>query len=554
MIPPEIKRLGREEEYLKALKEGKEKIPYCGLLILGEKGVGKTSLYRQLVGMKFDLHLKSTEGIDNNTVDTVDRRSFNVDEGVWQEIGSDVVERYGEAVMNNMAELMPGASESSQIEVVMEEMELLKEVRDIVADIVEASNKDAASTAVGAAMDRRPMLPPAPANLPMVSHTPAPTTDQSQSHPQPPPPKKLRSQLPEDHSPAVEAERQPPVICPVTAPQRAGNHPPKQQKHTLPSPQVEQPAPEKAPIERSGILNRRQCSRMGDYMKGKQPFEKKEPSLVLNALDFAGEQEYRPMHHCFITRRALYVVVFKIPDLLDDNCKSSAIKEIRYWIHSIHAHIYPPDETIKGKDKAINRVFLVGTHRDEQAPLEGDWKKINELIDSELISDQRCVDHIYPLEIPGYGESFFIPVENSIDFTHCQEEYLVKSGTKYLQDEIKIVYKDPERLPFLHEVYPIKWLHFEQDLKLMSKKKNPPIVKMEEVQKLANNSQIEVKKVENELPGFELAIRFFYDTGKFTFLSEFWSSLVNTQSFILYSCLCLMHALPFSYVLHQGLI
>ena len=520
LIPPEIIRLGREEEYLEALKEGKEKIPYCGLLILGEKGVGKTSLYRQLVGIKFDINVKSTEGIDKNTVDTVDRRSFNIDKGVWQEIGSDAVERYGEAVMNKVvSKFVPEASENNQIEIVVQEVDLLWQVRKIVADI-EASNKDIAATAVVASMDTRPIPTPAPANPLIVARTPALTTDQF--HPQPPPPKKAVNQPPVDRSPAVEVKQPPPVTSPVAAPQKEGNRPPKQKRALSVPQQAEQSAtaPEGATVgrsESSGMLNRRQCSKIGDYVKGKQPFQKKEPSLVLNALDFAGEAEYRPMHHCFITRRALYVVLFKIPEMLNDSRKT--IEEVRYWIHSIHAHIYPPDKTTKGEDEAINRVFLVGTHRDEQALSEREFEKINELIRSKLIRDPRCANHIYPLKVPGYGDAFFIPVENSIDVTH--EEYLVHSGTKCLQDEIKNVYEDPERLPFLHEYYPIKWLHFEQDLELMSKARNPPIAKMEEVEEIANNSQIEFKKkIDEKLPEFEVAIRFFYDAGKFFFLSE----------------------------------
>ena len=474
LVPPEIKRLGREEEYLKALKDGEEKIPYCGLLILGEKGVGKTSLYRQLAGMKFDVYLKSTEGIDKNTVDIVDRRSFNIDKGVWQEIGSDAGERYGDAVMNNVVpKLLLGVSENCQIESVVEEVELLEQVHQIVAQTLSP--------------------------VPDLSH---PTESRL------PPPKK-----------AVPVPRQltPPPKKAVPVPRCV-----RTQARQL------TPPPEEDSFAYSGMLNRRQCKKIGDYVKGKQPFQKKEPSLVLNVLDFAGEIEYRLIHHCYITRRALYVVVFKVPDMLDDGRKSSAIKEIQYWIHSIHAHIYPPDETVKRQDEAINRVFLVGTHRGERALSEREFKKINELIYCELICDSHCANHIYPLELPSYGKAFFIPVENSIDVTH--EEYLVESGIKYLQDEIKNVYEDPERLPSLHEYYPIKWLHFEQDLKLMSNARNPPIVKMEEVEKIY---QIGVKEIDE---AFKPATWFFHDTGKFSFLSELaYSPQICTQLLILHN-------------------
>ena len=58
------------------------------MLILGESQVGKTSLYRQLVGKEFREDLESTLGIDNNIVDTVvDERSITMEKSgnVWHE-------------------------------------------------------------------------------------------------------------------------------------------------------------------------------------------------------------------------------------------------------------------------------------------------------------------------------------------------------------------------------------------------------------------------------------------------------------------------------------
>ena len=87
IIPPEILRLGPEvvAAYEKALEEGKRIIPYCGMLILGESQVGKTSLYRQLVGKEFLKCLESTKGIDNNTVDTLVEERSVVTGNDWHE-------------------------------------------------------------------------------------------------------------------------------------------------------------------------------------------------------------------------------------------------------------------------------------------------------------------------------------------------------------------------------------------------------------------------------------------------------------------------------------
>jgi hypothetical protein len=311
---------------------------------------------------------------------------------------------------------------------------------------------------------------------------------------------------------------------------------PKQARKTPPPVEMEEPVtPPHAepPVGRSGssgMLNRRHGSRIGGIMKkGKEKFKAKEPTLVLNALDFAGQKEYRPMHHCFITRRALYVVVFKIPDLLsDDQAKScEAIEEIRYWIQSIHAHIYPPDPGMKDEDEKVKRVFLVGTHRGEEKLSQEDLDKINDLIEEKLLFDDRCVNHVCSIKLPSYkSKSFFIPVENSLDKTSNGASYLKKSGTKPLQEKIKAV--SDKELPFLHELHPIKWLRFEEDLKDLSKVKK--IVTVEEVDVIAANCDI---RKEDEK---DLALRFFHDTGKIIYPGEFvlnlWSQSKNSTSYL----------------------
>ena len=71
------------EIYRKALRKGKQKIPRCNLLILGEERTGKTSLYRLLVGKGFNPNQDSTKGIDNTVVETVDVRHIASD--TWEE-------------------------------------------------------------------------------------------------------------------------------------------------------------------------------------------------------------------------------------------------------------------------------------------------------------------------------------------------------------------------------------------------------------------------------------------------------------------------------------
>lgn len=553
MIPPEIKKLGPEAEeiYLRALEEGEQKIPYCGLLILGQEQVGKTSLYRQLVGKAFMEKLESTRGIDNNTVDTVDRRVLDLE--AWQEKeGTDTGEQFGDAVISMVVPQLPekpseGAHKKKEGEVVKEDA-LMAEIQRINNRLVKLKERETfarvmnppllttptfliphyfPSADVNAHQDPYPLQPFKTPSSPKAQRREErlqPGVQQKDINQGPPAPR-LRPNV---------AEKPPTMVQPPTLPPAPK---PKVMEHSLPKLAPQDPTPQREksatppPSEpersvSSGMLNRRQGGRLDSIVKrGKEEFKPIEPELVLNALDFAGQKEYRPMHHCFIRRRAIYVVVFKIPDLLNEDeykhCRT--IEEMRYWIHSIHAHIYPPDESMKGADEKVKRVFLVGTHRGKKLS-EENFNKINSSVE-KLAMDDRCVNHVCPVKLPDHGRSFFIPVENSVDKENCSGDYLVESGTKPLQEKIKEMCKDHRKLPFLHESHPIKWLKFEEDLKDFSKVKKPPIVKVQEVDGIAADCRITDEDTKN------LALHFFHDTGKIVYLSEFyervgWDSLM----------------------------
>ena len=229
--------------------------------------------------------------------------------------------------------------------------------------------------------------------------------------------------------------------------------------------------------------------------------EVKEPVLLLHSLDFAGQPEYKPMHHCWITRRSMYLVVFNLQMMLDyikGLISNNPVEELRYWIRSIHAHIYPPEEyEIKG-DECLKRVCLVGTHMcpdKEHEITEDELDLINEKLREVLVDDDRCIDHIHWTK---YG--IFVPVENSIDD-------IKMSGVKALQDELIHISKN---LKFLEEDYPLLWIRFEQELTI--RQQSFPILEMNEVLKIAEDIGITRDS--------EFALQFFHDSGKIICLSE----------------------------------
>ena len=466
------------------------------------------------MGKEFLEEMDSTRGIDNNTVDTVDRRSVAVNRKTgdkWLEKEKTTSnEQFSDAVAGQIVDKLPKKSseQTNRFEVPSEDA-LLKQINRITTSIISEKKRAAEAASRREATifipEPQPLVQPSLASAHPPIPQPVPRQPPSPNIPRPekPPP----SRTPSLPKPPME---KPPPPQPSPAPMEPRSRPEPRESSVAKPPPVQRPQPKPAKKrESTGTLRPWERSKLNEIVRGKRKFDKKEPPLVLNTLDFAGQEHYRPMHHCFISRRAMYMVVFKIPDMLSKELQDLAIADIRYWIHSIHAHIYPPDQTTRKKDKKINRIFLVGTHRNGHSDEE--LKKIDELI-KDLIDcdDQNClVNHVHCRSRESDFKYFF-PVENSVDIIARKDKYLEESGTKYLQDTIK-----NKNLPFLNEAHPIKWLKFEERLEQCHGEKTiTPVMTVEDVKKLALRCNI------TDEPTQDLALNFFHDTGKIIYLSE----------------------------------
>ncbi len=494
--------------YLEALREGKEKIPYCSMLILGDERVGKTSLYRQLVGKDFKEDWCQTRGIDNNTVDTVDRRALDIESDEWKEKESSEEDGgFIKALSKEVVKNLPPPEEVRDDGVdIMDEKDLILEMEGIIDSVKRIKE--------GRLMERIelpfPSIPPpssaffikpgaGPPSPSLERKVPVEQKKKKEDNVKPRPEKKSP---PLRESPIPKPKRLPDAKLPDTIPASPDTTPPDTTPpDATPAPGVEK---EDQPL---AMLNWRQSSILDIAVK-KRVVDSKNPPLVFNTLDFAGQKLYRPMHHCFISRRALYIVVFKIPDMLVEASRKKSLEEVRYWIHSIHSHIYSPEKDVTREDKKINRVFLVGTHRGDHT--DEDLKKIDKLIKKELFSDDRCCNHIHPVGKLSCPTDYFIPVENKIDCNH--DNYLHISGTRDVQIIVKTT---STTLPFLDEYYPIKWLKFEEHLKKqMETLSTTPVMTVEGVKALAIKSNITSEDQQ------DLALKFFHDTGKIICISE----------------------------------
>lgn len=243
-------------------------------------------------------------------------------------------------------------------------------------------------------------------------------------------------------------------------------------------------------------------------MLTQQKLKQKELSLSLNVLDFAGQKQYWPMHRCFLSRRALYLLVFKIPDMLAyiNNPLIAAynpLEDICYWLRSIHAHIKSDHD-----EKFSKQVLLVGTHLGAYS--HENLQKIDKFLMDEVImaKNQLYARHVHSIDESNTMQ-WFMPVENSIDINRRPQTYLQESGAKLVQDKVKEL---SELMPFLKEEHPIKWIKLEQ--LIFEAGKLIPIMTMAEVIGIVEQCAITSREQQ------KLTLQFFNLTGKIICLGK----------------------------------
>ena len=199
----------------------------------------------------------------------------------------------------------------------------------------------------------------------------------------------------------------------------------------------------------------------------------RESNLILSLFDFGGQSVFNIIHHLFLTSYGVYVVVFNMLDILDDNKREQSLSEMSFWINSIVMHT---SDVMTGK---MAPVFLVGTHKDYINDAVN-FDRISQIIEERFqynvgwphIQENRNL-------ISGYSLCFF-PVSN--------KEGLRDGVVMGLMSAIENVIKESE---YVKEPRPLTWLKALDEL-LATKKSYLPIT---EATSIAIENGVEVDAV-----------------------------------------------------------
>ena len=501
-IPLEIRRLGEDaiQRYKQLLRKGKQKkMPRCNLIALGEQGVGKTSLLCLLTGEKFLEKRDSTRGIDHDDINAALVELLLVSSEEWTRVKAEVIaQRNQEQFVSSVAEeLKPhfhGKKESTGAKTRPQPGELEADISKIDQYLDEVEQK--------AKMLQKDPPKPSPSQQPQamkgaaVFQSPENSSQKLVKNVDKPSEKKKPSVK------KTKAERPQVIPLPFSPPSQplAPSNP--QLVETVPAKGEGSGTDNSPPRVRDANFGRRMSKSIVACAKEKSNVV--EPVLQYKALDFAGQPEYRAMHHCFIVRRAIYLMVFNLQSVIKaieapDEKNKRALEEIWYWLNSIHAHIHrlgPEPDTLK-------RILLVGTHRGEETLNKDDMQSIDKKL-KQYIEGTPLYNDMYRAG----GDVWFAAVENSIDGE--KERDRQESGASSLQVSIRDAWND---LPFKNEEYPSTWLLFEEYLH-QKRHMAHPIVSADSIKSIAN----EKFGIEDE--DLELALGFFHDTGTITYPSR----------------------------------
>ena len=431
--------------YEEALKDGKTQIPHIKFVLLGEAGHGKTSLLRLLEGEEFEPDSTSTEGID---CDLVSSKTFiGTDDSCWKKHDRlTYAEAVASIVVKNLSDPdTPAKRQRSHQDDLTEEV-----IKQQIARLFHPPPPEEPMCHTfesPSTWEANELHPPSPHPPIRFAHDPNNITEQPESTPDPPRPGRMLS--------------------------HAG----------------------------TGRALDRALSKLKDAGGGAE-----NPKLTFTTYDFAGQDLYRPMHHCFITQRSVFVIVFnsQVYNKLRRENDESRYKYISYWFNTVSAYTEVMGDPKLGRKPPV---FLVGTHRGPYD--DGKGKRFIKLAPDEEKEIREDLEKCYQEDddydryighLKGSAHDHFYFVESSQE----GEE----SGAPGLRCCLR---KKADSLPYMKQEYPVRWLQLEEMLK------DQGLVLLADVKEKAKAVGFPFPPSGGECKEFDLAMKFLHDIGVITY-------------------------------------
>jgi len=138
----------------------------------------------------------------------------------------------------------------------------------------------------------------------------------------------------------------------------------------------------------------------------------KEP-LRISMWDYGGQEKFHVMHHMYLSRFCVYLLVFSMKWLLSGVGEEmvECLEYLTGWLNSILIHVVDP------KDKSLAPILIIGTHKDE-VPNPQDHAKISKILDDHFQNHRAWhrVERFKKAQVKdGRGSLFFFPVDTLVD-------------------------------------------------------------------------------------------------------------------------------------------
>jgi GTPase SAR1 family protein len=133
-------------------------------------------------------------------------------------------------------------------------------------------------------------------------------------------------------------------------------------------------------------------------------------ALRISLWDFGGQDKFFGIHHLYLSRYCVYLLVFNMKWLRPDSrFKEECLEYLSGWLNSITMHAVDP------KDKSLAPILIIGTHKDE-VPSPEAHDNISQLLD-ERFKHHRAWSHVERFK-KGQGKDgranlWFFPVDNT---------------------------------------------------------------------------------------------------------------------------------------------